>query len=419
MSIKSFKQAAEIVLQNQSEPKSAREITEIAMERGYLQSDGKTPEATMAAQLYVDINTNEDSPFIKAGRGLFSLKSRDGAISSPAILLQEQNEKVKKELKDRLHAIDPFQFEYLVGDLLKKIGFENVEVTKRSGDKGVDILADLTVGGVTDVKTVVQVKRYKDGNRIPGSVIRELRGTAEVDQRGLVITTSDFQKQALEEAKAANKMPVSLINGKKLVELLVRYEVGVKKQAATILSIDVEYFENDSGVESGLAGSSGKSKAIWPLPGGTTQYVDTLNAFLRAVGEGNKTREDLIDWLIDSYDNVQSRKSGYGYTNVPRSMGLVEIVDGVFQLTESGVEYSNTWDVDLLYSIISEHVLAFDDIVELISSAQIPLNDQEILDFVNDNFDVEWTTFAQVNFRLLWLLNLGKIKKTQDSHYSV
>ena len=30
---------------------------------------------------------------------------------------------------------------------------------------------------------------------------------------------------------------------------------------------------------------------------------------------------------------------------------------------------------------------------------------------LRENLGIEWTTFAQVNFRLLWLINLGKVRK--------
>jgi hypothetical protein len=55
------------------------------------------------------------------------------------------------------------------------LGYENVVITGRSGDKGIDVIAKLTLGGITSVKTVVQVKRYKIGNNINGSSIAQLR----------------------------------------------------------------------------------------------------------------------------------------------------------------------------------------------------------------------------------------------------
>ena len=34
--------------------------------------------------------------------------------------------------------MDAYQFEFLIGDLLQELGYENVEVTKHSGDKGIN-----------------------------------------------------------------------------------------------------------------------------------------------------------------------------------------------------------------------------------------------------------------------------------------
>ncbi|MCG8455626.1 MAG: restriction endonuclease, partial [Holophagales bacterium] len=359
---------------------------------------------------------NRRTSFQKVGKGLFTLKNKADSIESPVLLLDEQNRRVRKDLRERLFTVDPFQFEFLIADLLQKIGFENIEVTARSGDKGIDIVANLTVGGVTNVKTVVQVKRYKSGNRISGSVVRELRGAAEVDQRGLVITTSEFQKTARVEAMAPNKMPVSLINGSELIDLMVRYEVGVKKETATILSIDGEYFENQVGPEDGRPIDTRKNRSLWPLPGGTRQYIDTLNEILQAVSDGVRDRNELVSWLIDKYQNVTSKKTAFSYTNVPKSMGLLLVRDGRVELSPDGIRYLRTKDVDLLHSIISENILAFDDIVEFVASSGEPQNEKKILEFVNDNFDVNWTTYAQVNFRVLWLLNLGKLSKTGQGY---
>ena len=226
----SFKEAAITILKDADEPLSAKAITEIALKEDLIETAGATPEATMAAQLYTDINNNPASKFKKVGRGLFALRQQTESAKSPLLAIQNQNELVKKKLMEKIQDMDPFQFEFLAAELLKKIGYENVEVTRRSGDKGIDVNGNLTVGGLTNVKTVIQVKRYKTGNNISGKHITQLRGSAEVDQRGLIITTSDFTKDAVKESKAINKMPVSLVNGSKLLELLFKYKVGVKEE---------------------------------------------------------------------------------------------------------------------------------------------------------------------------------------------
>lgn len=66
-------------------------------------------------------------------------------------------------------------------------------------------------------------------------VVRELRGSLVTDQRGLIITTSDFTPAAVREATATGKIPISLISGKRLIELLVQHQIGVRRKAVPLL----------------------------------------------------------------------------------------------------------------------------------------------------------------------------------------
>ncbi len=53
------------------------DITEIALESGYLQSAGRTPQNTMRARLSVDVRDNENSPFYQAAAGVYGLRRGD------------------------------------------------------------------------------------------------------------------------------------------------------------------------------------------------------------------------------------------------------------------------------------------------------------------------------------------------------
>ena len=407
----SFKEAAIKILKEADEPLSAKEITEIALEEELIDTSGTTPDATMAAQLYVDINKNSATQFKKVGRGKFALKKQTESAKSPLLAIQNQNELVKQKLIERIHDMDPFQFEHLTAELLKKIGYENVEVTKRSGDKGIDVTANLTVSGLTNVKTVIQVKRYKEGNNISGKYITQLRGSAEVDQRGLIITTSDFTKDAINESKAQNKMPVALVNGDKLINLLFKYKVGVKEEIVSVYSLDSELFDNEL-TDSAKKGVENKSRSIWPLPGGIYSYVETLDLLLDKIENEKCSREDLVNWFVNSFDNVSSTKTANGYLNVPKNMGLIYFKDGICYLTDAGKVYYKTKDLEHLFKIISINIVAFEEIYEFLLNSAEPKSDQEILDYVSENFDVDWSTLAQINFRLLWLININKVEKT-------
>lgn len=411
----SFKEAAAKILKDADEPLSAKEITNIALDEELIETSGATPEATMAAQLYTEINNNSSTKFKKVGRGLFALKKQTESANSPLLAIQNQNELVKQKLIERIQEMDPFQFEYLIAELLRKIGYENVEVTKRSGDQGIDIFGNLTVGGLTNVKTVIQAKRYKKGNNISGKYITQLRGSAEVDQRGLIITTSEFTKDAVNEAKATNKMPVSLVDGQKLIELLFKYKVGVKEETVSVFSINSELFENELS-DSTIKGSANKSRSIWPLPGGIYSYVETLDLLLEKIQATKCTRDELVNWFVETFENVSSLKTANGYLNVPKNMGLIDFKGGACDLTDAGIEYLKNKDKEFLFTTISTNILAFEEVYQFLLNSPSPKSDQDVLEYIIENFDVEWSTLAQVNFRLLWLINIRKIEKTNDGY---
>jgi restriction system protein len=50
------------------------DITEIALESGYLRSVGRTPQNTMRARLSVDVRDNPESPFFQSAPGVYGLK---------------------------------------------------------------------------------------------------------------------------------------------------------------------------------------------------------------------------------------------------------------------------------------------------------------------------------------------------------
>ena len=76
MATVTMKEAAEQVLTAAEGPLKAKTITERALERKLIKTTGKTPEATMQAQLSVDV-TKDDSKFVRTKPGTYGLKGRD------------------------------------------------------------------------------------------------------------------------------------------------------------------------------------------------------------------------------------------------------------------------------------------------------------------------------------------------------
>lgn len=124
---------------------------------------------------------------------------------------------------------------------------------------------------------------------VQAPTVTSLRGSLQVYQQGIIITTSDFSRGAREEAAAANKTRIGLINGQELLELLIRHKVGVVEKALKVISLDEEWWGELAGpaavgpvvaaTEPGLApvelpeasdAGSGKPKAAAKKPTGFT-----------------------------------------------------------------------------------------------------------------------------------------------------
>ena len=241
-----FKDAAYEILKEAGQPLHYKEIATRAMEAGLLETLGRTPEATMGSLLYTD-TINPDSRFRRGDkRGTFALKMlTPGSITQQIENIQVQ---IQKDLRKQLLNMAPQKFEELIRLLLEQMGFEETETTPYSNDKGVDVRGVLRSNPLSIVKVAIQAKRWI--NNVGADVVRDLRGSLKVadSEQGLIITPSDFSSGAKEEAQASGKTPIRLINGNQLVDLLIQYNVGVKKEEYVVPTIDSEYWTEVLGV---------------------------------------------------------------------------------------------------------------------------------------------------------------------------
>ena len=236
----SFTDCAQKVLEEfgDKKPMHYREITEKALEKGWLVTNGKTPEASMYAQVLAEIKRQqkrgERPRFVQHGRGHVGLSQWMGHGLESQI--EGHNQQVRKDLHKRLLAMKPGEFEVLVSLLLTEMGFETVEVTKLSGDGGIDVRGTLVVGEAVRIKMAVQAKRWK--NNVQAPVVQQVRGSLGAHEQGLIITTSDFSPGAVKEAAQPDKTPIALMNGEQLVMLLMEHDIGVLRSTPDLFELD-------------------------------------------------------------------------------------------------------------------------------------------------------------------------------------
>jgi restriction system protein len=138
-----------------------------------------------------------------------------------------------------LLALPPAGFERLSQRLLREAGFTQVIVTGQSGDGGIDGFGTLQVNMLVSFKVLFQCKRY--AKSVSPSHVRDFRGAmAGRADKGIIITTGTFSAEARREASRDGAPPIELIDGEKLVDMLERFELGLRQ--VTTYELDDAFF---------------------------------------------------------------------------------------------------------------------------------------------------------------------------------
>lgn len=157
----------------------------------------------------------------------------------------EPNRKVELqgELLDVILRMSPSAFERLIQRILRESGSVQVEVTGQSGDGGIDGHGILRLVGLLSFHVIFQAKRWKGA--VGAAHVRDFRGAmvGRAD-KGLLITTGAFTKDAIKESTRDGAPAIDLVDGDQLVEKLKQLSLGVstKRIEAEQVTVDQNWF---------------------------------------------------------------------------------------------------------------------------------------------------------------------------------
>lgn len=140
-----------------------------------------------------------------------------------------------------IQSLSPSGFEKLCKRLLTEIGINEISITGGTGDQGIDGKGVVKLNDVVSLNIVFQCKRYKE--TVSPHHVRDFRGAMQGrGEKGLIITTGRFTKEAKAEASRDGVTPIELIDGNRLVELFEKYNLGLKP--VTVFEIDQDFFKS-------------------------------------------------------------------------------------------------------------------------------------------------------------------------------
>lgn len=157
--------------------------------------------------------------------------------------LKEIRDSVAIDLLANLLQVSPTRFEFIVLDVLHKLGYgshrNDLQRIGGTGDGGIDGIISLDKLGLERI--YVQAKRWQGTVGRPDLQAFYGALAGQKAKRGIFITTSGYTAHAIDFAKSVEGLV--LIDGNRLVNLMMDNEIGVSSQVIKLPKLDMDYFE--------------------------------------------------------------------------------------------------------------------------------------------------------------------------------
>jgi restriction system protein len=167
---------------------------------------------------------------------------------------ESQDSGFHREMAKVLQSLSANGFERLCQRILRELGFEEVVVSGRSGDGGIDGHGTLRVNRLISDRVLFQCKKHAE--QISPNYIREFRGSMNGRaERGIFLATSRFSAEAKREANRDGAVPIEMVDLDGLISLLIELRLGVR----TAYAVDDEFFSEFMTSESLESGKTRKA----------------------------------------------------------------------------------------------------------------------------------------------------------------
>ncbi|MFL9499575.1 restriction endonuclease [Rhodopseudomonas palustris] len=159
---------------------------------------------------------------------------------SAQITFEQAEEQAQAEIRAYLAAINPYDLQQIVADLLKAMGYYPSWVSPPGPDGGLDIVAHPDPLGTRPPRIKVQVKR--NSQAVDESGLRSFLALVNEDDAGLFVAIGGFTKAARDAARMQERRKVTLIDLDRLLELWIEHYSKLDDLARERLPLTPIYF---------------------------------------------------------------------------------------------------------------------------------------------------------------------------------
>jgi restriction system protein len=157
-------------------------------------------------------------------------------------LVYQNEAEVKRRILSEIKGLSSREFEQFCVSLLRLLGYQELQITGKGADGGIDGHGRFRQGVVT-IRSAFQAKRWKQ-TPVGRPEIDKFRGAIQGDyDHGVFLTTARFTSDA--EAASIKKGAISLLllDGEAIAETMVRSNIGVLRRPVHLLDVDASFFQ--------------------------------------------------------------------------------------------------------------------------------------------------------------------------------
>jgi restriction system protein len=139
-----------------------------------------------------------------------------------------------------LSNLNPYDFQHIVADLLRAMGYHVSWVSPPGKDGGVDVIAHTDPLGTKPPRIKVQVKRV--AQKVDKDGLRSFLALVNDNDVGIFVATAGFTRDAEDFARSQERRQITLINLERLVDLWVQHYSRLDDLARQRLPLTPIYF---------------------------------------------------------------------------------------------------------------------------------------------------------------------------------
>lgn len=258
------------VMRARGAPVTAREAYEAIIELGLYEFHAENPLHIVASQIRrhcrgLDFPSASETKYFELredGKYFFlpqPIRQSPGAkkhkltgvkalLRDLRVVHQRYDHELRSAILANLKGLSPRDFEHFARRLLNEYGFINMVVTPQGRDGGIDGYGRLKIG-LAYMNVAFQCKRFNDLS-VGRPKIDEFRGAIQGEyEQGIFFTTSKFVETAKDASLRRGAVPIVLVDGPGIVNLMIEKQFGVQAEEIPVYSYALDLVLSDDSAD--------------------------------------------------------------------------------------------------------------------------------------------------------------------------